>query len=90
MVVLDGNCAVGCGPGTDYPYIHIFQCMLERTDFITNEVLEPITFVLAYVTVLAKSTFCVRLFNCVDIGKGRFVASYHTYFTYGWVYGTQR
>jgi len=19
MVVLDGNCAVGCGPGTDYP-----------------------------------------------------------------------
>jgi hypothetical protein len=23
---------------------HIFQCMLERTDVITNEVLEPITF----------------------------------------------
>jgi hypothetical protein len=19
LVVLDGNCAVGCGPGTDYP-----------------------------------------------------------------------
>jgi hypothetical protein len=31
--------------------LHIFQCMLERTDAITNEVLEPITFVLAYPTV---------------------------------------
>jgi len=51
MVVLDGNCAVGCGPGTDYPQIHIFHCMLERTDAITNEVLEPITVVLAYPTV---------------------------------------
>jgi len=30
MVVLDGNFALGCGPGTDYPQIHIFQCMLER------------------------------------------------------------
>jgi len=28
----------------------IFQCMLERTDGITNVVLEPITFVLAYPT----------------------------------------
>ena len=51
MVVLDGNFAVGCGPGTDYPYICIFQCMLKRTDAITNKVLEPITFVLAYPTV---------------------------------------
>jgi len=51
MVVLDGNFAPGCGPGTDYPYIHIFQCMSERTDAITIEVLEPITFVLAYPTV---------------------------------------
>jgi len=50
MVVLDGNFAVGCGPGTDYPSIHIFQCMLERTDSITNEVLEQIAFVLAYPT----------------------------------------
>jgi len=48
MVVLDGNCAVGCGPGTDCPYILIFQCMLERTDAITNEDLEPFAFVLAY------------------------------------------
>ena len=46
--MLDGNCAVGCGPGTDYPYIHIFQCILERTDAVTNEDLEPITFVLSY------------------------------------------
>jgi len=49
--VLDGNFALGCGPGTDYPYIHIFQCMLERTDAIMNEVLEPIMFVLAHPTV---------------------------------------
>jgi len=48
---LDGNCAVGCGPGTDIPKIHIFQCILELTNAITNEVLEPITFVLAYPTV---------------------------------------
>ena len=51
MIVLDGNFALGCGPGTDYLYIHIFQCMLERTDAVTNEVLEPFTFVLAYPTV---------------------------------------
>jgi len=52
MVVLDGNFALGCGPGMDYPKIHIFQCMLERTDAITNGILEPITFVLAYPIVL--------------------------------------
>ena len=51
MVVLDGNLALGCGPGTDYPSIHIFRCMLERTDAITNKVLEPVTFVLAYPTI---------------------------------------
>jgi len=50
--VLDGNFALGCGQGKDYPQIHIFQCMLERTDAITNEVLEPTTFVLAHPTVL--------------------------------------
>jgi len=33
-------------------YIHIFQCMLERTDAITNAVLGTITVVLAYPTVL--------------------------------------
>ena len=27
---------------------NIFQCMLEQTDAITNDPLEPITFVLAY------------------------------------------
>jgi hypothetical protein len=46
---LNGNFAVGCEPGTDYPK-DIFQYMLEQTDAITNEVLEPITFVLAYPT----------------------------------------
>ena len=52
MVVLGGNFALGCGPGTDYPSIHIFRCMLERTDAITNKVLEPITFIPPYPTVL--------------------------------------
>jgi hypothetical protein len=51
MVVLVGKFALGCGPGTDYPQIHTFQCMLEQIDAITNEVLEIITFVLAYPTV---------------------------------------
>jgi len=51
MVVLDGNFAVGCGPETDYPQTHIFQCMIGRTDVITNEILGPIMFVLAYPTV---------------------------------------
>jgi hypothetical protein len=50
MVLLNGNFALGCGPGTDYPLIHIFQCMLERKNALTKEVLEPITFVLAYPT----------------------------------------
>jgi len=54
MGVLDGNFALGCGPGTDYPKIYIFQCMLEWTDAITNDVLEPTTFVLAYPTVHAR------------------------------------
>ena len=51
MIVLDGKFALGCGPGTDYPKIHIFQCMLERTDVITDDVLESVTFILAYRTV---------------------------------------
>jgi len=37
-------------------YIRIFQRMLERTDAITNEVLEPITFVVAYPTVIWHSS----------------------------------
>ena len=39
MVVLDGNFALGCWSGMDYPLIHIFQCKIERTDAIMNEVL---------------------------------------------------
>jgi hypothetical protein len=46
-----GNFVVSCGPGTYYFQTHIFQCMLERTDAITYEVLEATTFVLAYPTV---------------------------------------
>jgi len=45
MVMLDGKFVLGCGPGTDK-----FQSMLEGTDAITKEVLESITFVLAYPT----------------------------------------
>ena len=60
---MDGNCAVGCGPGTDYLSIHIFQCRLERTDAIMKEVLEPITFVLAYPTVLCHNLASIGLLN---------------------------
>jgi hypothetical protein len=56
MVVLDGNFALGCGPGTDYSQIHTFKCMLEQTDAIMNDVLEQITFVLAYRTVFLFAT----------------------------------
>ena len=45
--MLDGNFALGHGPGTDYPLIHIFICILERTDGIMKVVLETITFVLS-------------------------------------------
>jgi hypothetical protein len=41
MVVLDGN---------GLPLNTLFQCMLERTDDKTNEVLEPITYFLAHPT----------------------------------------
>ena len=51
MAVLYCNFALGCGPKTDYPYIHIFQYMLERRGGITNNVLEPFSFVLAYPTI---------------------------------------
>ena len=32
-------------------YIYIYQCVLERKDDITNEVLEPFKFFLAYLTI---------------------------------------
>jgi len=48
MDLLVGNFVLGHGPGTDYTKVHIFQCVLEQTDTITNEVLEPITFILPY------------------------------------------
>jgi len=51
MFVTDGNFVVGFGPGTDYSYIHMLHCMLERTDAEMNEILEPITFFLPYPTV---------------------------------------
>ena len=44
MDLLVGNFFLGHGPGTDYTKVHIFQYMLEQTDTITNEVLEPIMF----------------------------------------------
>jgi len=39
--------------------------MLERTDVITNEVLEPITVFLAYRTVYARACVCVCVHACV-------------------------
>jgi len=56
MVVLEGNFGLGCEPGMDYPKIYIFQCMLEGTDAVTSEVLEPITFILAFPTVCPKGS----------------------------------
>jgi len=41
--------------------MHIFQHMLERTDAITNEVLEPIMFVLEYPTVFNYPFICLLL-----------------------------
>jgi hypothetical protein len=58
MDVSDGNFALACWYGMDYHEIHIFQCMLERTDAITNEVLEQIMFILAYPTVEANNSPC--------------------------------
>ena len=36
---LDGNCAVGCGSGTDYTKIHIFQslCSNDRASLISKQ-----------------------------------------------------
>ena len=53
------------GSGRDYTKIQIFQCMLKRTDAITNEVLEPVTFCLAYPT--ACVCFCVCVCVCVCV-----------------------
>jgi len=57
------------GLGMDYPYIHmsIFQHMLERTDAIKNEVLESITFVLAYATVYISRHCTLRGKRCFEI-----------------------
>jgi hypothetical protein len=67
MIVLDGNFALGCRHGTDYSYqTHIFQCKLERRNAITNEVLEPITFVLTYPAVDREVLFDVLM----EMAKG--------------------
>jgi len=50
MVFLEGNLALGCGPGTHFTKIDIFQYELERTDAIMKTVLEQITFILTYPT----------------------------------------
>jgi hypothetical protein len=71
MVVLDGNIAVGCGPGIVFPSIHIFQCILERTDAITNEVLEPFTFFLAYPTI-----FSYTIVGFISIGNLSFFLTF--------------
>jgi len=62
------------------PIYIILQCMLERTDAITNESLEPITFVLAYPTIFyihnRSVLYILRvlsLLNPVGITDTRFV-----------------
>jgi hypothetical protein len=60
---MNGNFVLGCGPGTHYPQIHISQCMLQQTDAITNKVLEPITFVLAYPTV--SDIYKITMLQCL-------------------------
>jgi hypothetical protein len=40
--------------------MHIFPCILERTDDITNDVQEPVTFVVAYLTVLIFCTYLIQ------------------------------
>ena len=39
------------------PNTNTFQCILERTDAITNEVLEPTNFVVAYRTVFSNKHY---------------------------------
>jgi len=66
MVVLDGHFTLGCGHGKVTPkYIYEFQCMLERTDALTNEVLEPITYVLAYQHSATSAISSVIFFRAV-------------------------
>jgi hypothetical protein len=54
MAVLDGNCAVGCGPGTGIPQNLYISMYARTTDEITKEFLETITFVLAYLTLFGR------------------------------------
>ena len=64
--------------------------MLERTDAITNEVLEPITFVLAYPTIyifakslnLTKTAISVQ-YNLIRISRGKFCGYESHNFTAG-------
>ena len=64
--MFDGNFAQGC--------LHIFQCMLERTDAIMNEDLQPIMFrfIILDCTIEHHSeeemVSCINLYN--NLGKG--------------------
>ena len=49
------------------PLHHTFQCMLERTDAVTKEVLELITFVVAYPTVCVCVCVCVCVYIYIYI-----------------------
>jgi len=69
MVVLDGNFALYRGPGTEFPSVHLFQYMLERTDIITNEVLESLTFVPAYHTIYVYIYIFIYLYPFTETLK---------------------
>ena len=82
--MLDGKFALGCGPVTVYPYIYIyvFQCMLERTDAITNEVLEPTSFALTYPTVPISPGLSPLLITSWPAQEQLYCASRTFYCTY--------
>ena len=70
MAVLYCNFALGCGPKTDYPYIHIIQYMLERKNAKANEVLEPVTFLLVYSTIyIYAHTYIYRPFEDSNLSQ---------------------
>ena len=60
MVVFDGNCAVGCGPGTDYP-LNTYISMYARTNRCYNELGSRTNYVLAYPPV--QPQFCSKYRN---------------------------
>jgi len=64
------------------PLNTLFQCMLERTDAITNEIREPVTFVLAYPTVLI--TVITKRGRTSEIQKPNLRCNTHSCISFTW------